>query len=389
MSLTASATPTTSLDRLLLGGLRALDITEEERQLAVRRYEELGAVLDERWASTRGRNRVFAQGSFRLGTVVRNVSREDDVDIDMVAMRDVVRQSISQQQLKDEVGDAVRAYAARPMSGGPRVEESSRCWTLIWPGMHMDVLPAIPDEEGSRGGLFITDRDVYRWLRSDPDGYARWFHRQEELVLVANSDVVESRLEVEQVPMWPRRSVLQRVVQALKRHRDVYFAHRPGEKPASVVITTLAAHAYAGGSELGVALRQVLSDMPRFLQQVDGEWVLPNPAQPEENFVDSWLGRPRCAESFFEWLSVAAGAVVCLESAPSLRATVMGLEEEFGHRFADGASRAFAATLTDARADGALRVAAGGLSQFSPGRPVSAGTRAVKNHRFAGGSTTA
>ena len=97
---------------------------------------------------TRGDNKVFAQGSFRLGTVVRNVHRNDDIDIDVLAMRDIERTSITQEELKAEVGDAVRRYSRRVISGNPTVDESSRCWTLTWPGMHMDI--SLPFRHGWR-----------------------------------------------------------------------------------------------------------------------------------------------------------------------------------------------------------------------------------------------
>jgi len=385
MSLTTTQALNGDLDLLLHGGLSELDITPEEHERVVQRYAGLGAVLDVLWAATLGSNRVFAQGSFMLGTVVRNVSRNDDLDIDLVAVRDIAKPSITQEQLKEEVGEAVNRYARGPKSGFPTVEESSRCWTLTWPDMHMDVLPAIPDDASRVDGLLITDQDVRSWLPSHPEGYARWFRSRMTSQAMASRGIEEKRLDVERVPEWQRRSALQRVVQALKRHRDVYFIDRPNERPSSIVITTLAAHAYTGGRDLQRVLREVVSGMSKYLYFADGEWLLPNPAQRHENFVDSWAAEPWQARRFFEWLDAAESAFLGFETKSGLDQVIPALDAAFGSRFTRGASRGLADYVGNARANGSLRMAGGALSVVgSSAAPLA---RPVRSHGFAGGPT--
>jgi len=48
-----------------------------------------------------------------------------------------------------------------------------RCWTLQYPGFHVDVLGAVLDEQAGGTGISITDTEVRRWLPSDPMGSAR------------------------------------------------------------------------------------------------------------------------------------------------------------------------------------------------------------------------
>ncbi|UPW06903.1 nucleotidyltransferase (plasmid) [Rhodococcus pyridinivorans] len=382
MTLVTTHAMPSDLDQLLVGGLRELDITSVERDAVVQRYEELGVVLDELWASTRGANKVFAQGSFMLGTVVRNVNRNDDIDIDLVAVRDIAKASISQEELKDEVGSAVRLYATRAVSDFPEVEESSRCWTLTWPGMHMDVLPAIPNTEAAGDNLLITDKDVHRWLPSNPLGYAEWFRTQARRRLMASHEMEEKRLEVQQVPEWRQRSVLQRAVQALKRHRDIHFSDRPDQRPSSIVLTTLAAHAYRGGTDLHQVLRQIVASMPEHLHEEAGHWSLPNPAQPNENFTEYWATEPQRAARFFEWLDAAATTFSGLETKSGLDQTIPFLKEAFGSRFATGAVQTLAGDLRNARDDGSLRLHTNSGLRVAPD---SATTRRVRGHSFAGG----
>jgi hypothetical protein len=379
--------PRADLDQMLLGGLRELDITQEEHDRVVRRYQEFGEVLDDLWAPTLGSNRVFAQGSFMLGTVVRNVNRSDDIDIDIVALRDITSSSITQQALKDEVGTAVHAYARRMQSGSPIVEESERCWSLSWQGMHMDILPAIPDAEVGRGNLLITDKDVLRWLPSNPSGYARWFVSRSASQLIASGELEEKRLDIEAVPEWRQRTTLQRVVQALKRHRDVFFADKPGGRPASIVITTLAAHAYSGGTDLHRVLRDVIAEMPDHLRRVDGAWTLPNPAQAEENFVDSWAAKPSRPSNFFEWLTAAESTFNAIETKTGLDQAIPTLEAALGRRFATGASQGLADYLKGARDTGSLRVRSGGALSTASAIPAGVASRPVIGHGFAGGPT--
>ena len=387
MTQTTMPAPVGDLDHLIGEGLAALDITQSEFERAEKRYGDLGAVLDEQWASTYGSNVVFPQGSFRLGTVVRNVSRNDDIDIDVVAVRDVGRSSITQEELKDEVGDAARTYARLPGSDHPKVEESSRCCTLTWPDMHMDILPAIPDPDAGRDNLLITDQDVRRWLMSNPTGYAAWFAAQTSTSLLAGEALLRKQLDIQSVPRWQRRTVLQRVVQALKRHRDVYFAHRLHDRPASIVITTLAAHAYTGDSDLYDALRQVVTEMANHLDCQDGEWLLMNPAQPEENFVDAWADDPTRAEHFFTWLRAAQAEFAQFETKSGLHHVLPLLEASFGGRFAHGANQGLADILGAARKDGTLRMQAGGTLGTTSAVLTAAGSRPVRSHHFAGGSS--
>jgi hypothetical protein len=63
------------------------------------------------------------------------------------------------------------------------------------------------------------------------------------------------RASVEDIPDYKVRTPLQ------QRHRDHTFEHRSDERPISVIITTLAAHAYNGEETIGAALAVILAGM--------------------------------------------------------------------------------------------------------------------------------
>lgn len=367
------------LDRLISDGLQSLDITPAEYERVTARYNELGDELDLHWTNTHGHNVISPQGSFLLGTVVRNIHRNDDIDIDCVALRDIDKTSTTQVDLKADVGAAARKYAAKPQSDYPKVTQCTRCWTLTWAGMHLDILPAIPNLEAGGTNILITDREVRRWLDSNPAGYAAWFRNQMREELIAERAMLSKKLDIEDVPEWRVKTTLQLAVQALKRHRDIYFTDRLEDRPPSIIITTLAALAYRGHGELYDVLREITGTMGDNLARDAGRWVLANPAQPDENFADSWAGDPRRAANFFEWLENAQSTFEDLGRRPGLDRTVPLLAEAFGDRFAKAAAQSLGGSMHQARQDSKLQVVTGGAL-------VAATTgRTVRNHAFGGG----
>lgn len=374
-----------SASGLLRTGLASLDITLTERNLAVGRYLALGEVLDEFWLSTRGENRIFTQGSFRLGTVTRRVNGDVDVDIDCVALRDIERSSITQEELKQEVGRAVREYARRPSSGRPTVTESDRCWTLSWPGMHMDVLPAIPASDHSEG-LLIPDKTVRAWQRSNPDGYAAWFSSRMAVEFRDQEVRLAKELEVEDVPEWQVKTSLQRSIQALKRHRDLYFRERPDHRPSSIVITTLAAMSYAGAGDLLDVLRDITKQMALHISYEDGRWHLPNPIEPDENFTDYWAVDPELPKNFFEWLERAQRDFGGLDNVAGLDVMARQLENAFGPSVSSAAMADVGQTLGSARSRGAVAIVTGsGAVTFGASNTGGGAARAAKPNNFYGG----
>lgn len=366
-----------SLDHLLERGLQSLDITPAEFDLVERRYTALGGHLESHWEESRSSNEVYPQGSFRLGTVTRRFHHDDDIDIDLVAKRGLARSSTTQEELKKDVGRAVSAFAA-DTTPTPNVHEDDRCWTLQFPGMHMDVLPALTDEDADQG-ILITDRAVRVWQTSNPRGYAHWFDQQIADELRLAHEELAKNTDVEEIPEALVRSELQRIVQALKRHRDVYFTGRLDERPSSVIITTLAALAYptAGRGNLYDTLRAVTRNMPEGLRYEGATWVLPNPAQTGENFADYWNTEPDRARNFENWMDAVQQDFDALGQSTGLHNTLPQFGHKFGQRVQDAATAAAGGTMFDARKNGGLQVKT---------NSASTPARTVRDHGFYGSS---
>jgi hypothetical protein len=295
------------VDDLLLKVAEWLDIPDHLAEQAILQYEDVAT-----WLAAPGSPlhpydpEIYAQGSFRLGTVVRPLLSNDEYDIDLVCLLDMEKESTTQEGLKNLVGDRLKARHDIKQ----RLEEHRRCWRLDYPRQfHLDVLPVIPNPERRPTGILLTDTDLVRWQKSNPVAYADWFReRMEPIFEEKRAALAQSlRASIEEVPDWQVRTPLQRVVQLLKRHRDVYFQEDCDDKPVSIIITTLAGHAYEGQADLGDALLGMLGRMRGLIQNRAGKWCVANPVDPDENFADKWNETPARREKFFAWLRQAEG----------------------------------------------------------------------------------
>ena len=374
--------PVQQLDNLLGTSIAEFDMPDAVYARAVSRYEHVAEWLADYWPDSHAGGEVYPQGSIRLGTVTQPITGRDEYDIDLVCRRDLFVTSTTKQELKDDVGLGLRRYVATAPDGTPKCGEGGRCWTLEYPDepFHMDILPAIPDSEAAPNGILLTDRDLHAWQHSNPIDYATWFRgrMETEYLHLREAAAVAKRMDVEDVPNWQVKTTLQRSVQALKRHRDIHFGQHPEDKPASIIITTLAAMAYRGQASLYEVLVDVVGRMPDLIDNRAGVLWVPNPVQPEENFADRWRKHPARAEQFFDWIGRAHSDFAGLGEERGLDRVVTKLAESFGtgpaHRAGDGSG----ITVRKARENGLLGMTAG------TGTLGAARIQSVPRHTFHG-----
>ncbi len=280
---------------------------------------------------------IFPQGSFRLGTAIRPLDAREEYDLDLACKLriGITKELHSQAQLKKLVGDELKAYR-KANNIQDFVEEKKRCWRLNYQGaphFHMDIVPCIPADNNRKNMVMdslkssvfandsretwlnyvsITDntRSDYHvlsddWNSSNPLGYALWFERR---MMVTSKIRTEDKALVVPLPLFAQKTPLQQVIQLLKRHRDVWpNATTQDSKPISIIITTLAAMAYGGESDIGGALVNILNRMESFVNAYTPR--VPNPVNPKEDFADRWdtdKGKAlQLKENFFAWLEQA------------------------------------------------------------------------------------
>lgn len=382
----------TQLDELLRLTVAALDIPADIRAAAVAEYEAVAAWLRDSWPGVAGE--IYSQGSIRLGTIVTPVTEACDYDLDLVC-RLWLTKDVSKRELKRIVGRALRHYIATRTPGSIRLKEGKRCWTLIYPGQrfHMDVLPAIPNDEveDSPDAIWLTDRQLVRWQPSNPIGYANWFagRMTDETRRLLLAEAAVRGIDVEQVPADSVKTALQQTVQALKRHRDLHFEDDPEHAPASIILTTLAAQAYTGGASVFEALVEVTALMPELVERQNGVYVVANPVLPEENFANRWRNVPERAEAFFDWAEVAHADFSGLGNRFGLDHLVEGLGTNLGREPANRAARGYGARMRDRQQAGRLTTSPAGLlttTALTGALGTRASARPNPRHTFHGGA---
>lgn len=370
------------LDDLLGIAIADFDIPDDVYRRAVDRYDDLGAWLSDHWDASPTDGIVYPQGSFRLGTVVQPIKAGDEYDVDLVCRRDIAKTSTTQAGLKIDCGNGIGSYVASKPHGSPTRSEGKRCWTLHYPGepFHMDVLPAIPDGDGRPNAILLTDREMREWQRSNPIHFADWFHGRMRQEFLRLREAVAKHMEVADVPAWRVKTTLQRSVQALKRHRDLHFTESPDDRPASIIITTLAATAYTGGGTMYEVLADVTAKMPGLVEVRNGLYWVANPVQSEENFADRWRSHPARADRFFEWMEQVQKDVTGYGSDLGVDRVLEKIAKSFGERPAQRAGESLGSRISSARDAGLLGMGAG------TGLLGAAARRPVPQHTFHGGA---
>lgn len=311
----------------------SLDITKTQYENLVKSYKAVGEFLQNDPQFEPYKPIVTPQGSLRLGTIIQPINPDDDLDVDLVFRLSEKNPVWTQKHLKERVG--IRLKGSDRYAPMLDKEEGRRCWTLLYRDdsdnpkekYHMDILPSVADSRYSEKikrlfsdsfsdrtvdqiSIRITDNESRNyeistkqeeWLKSNPDGYALWFASRckadESVKLMTESVIPIDKYNKE-------KTVLQRIVQILKRHRDMMFSNDTDDKPISIIITTLAARAYKGENNLIDGLVNVVDNLEKSItKNGKGEDVISNPVNPEENFADKWPTHPKRRENFYKWLA--------------------------------------------------------------------------------------
>jgi len=403
-----------------------LSITRSQHEAAVQSYKAVGKYLSsESSPLSEYEPYIKPQGSFIIGTTIQSIEEDGDIDLDVVCEFKRKKITWTQYHLKNAVGDHLKAYGTYERLLD---EEGRRCWTLNYreegvtnQRYHMDILPAIVangyslllessfknlmDEDYEKLQLSITDKEKSNyymstfpeeWLQSNPYGYAKWFMKRAFLVGNQFNNLYSLNESVKPTPDYQEeRLPLQRVVQLLKRHRDVYFAKEQNDdirkqKPISCIITTLAARAYRGESNLIDAMWGVINRMRdeiefRYIPEygMEIEWIS-NPVNVLENFADRWNDQNSYRrDNFYCWLDQLSIDLNDAENKTGLQNISESLSASFGRKPVQAAFGQIADHMRDLtnsgnnnidRNNGLVGLATAGLTSINP----------IKKHDFYG-----
>lgn len=302
-----------------------LELPKDKHAAVVERYEALGRHVARRMGkgAEPADAHVVVQGSMRTQTTVAGDGREKfDLDIVVKLCGPEFENLRHSEAFFQEFGKALHG-----VPGADDPEPKNRCWRLQYPDepFYFDVTPAIPlSEEITGTHLRVRDPKTI-WSPSNPEEFAEWFctiankrFAFQERTFRSAIVLDEARVTVDPVPQTrvPLDDILRRLAQLMKLHRDGHYKNlskeRRDARPISVILVTLAAHAYDEmvtnersnyASALEVAL-EVIDRMPRFIERFDGNSYVFNPAlrgaKRGENFADRWNAGVRLPQREFD-----------------------------------------------------------------------------------------
>jgi hypothetical protein len=311
---------------------KTLDISETEFDAAITSYTHVAEWLaHEDSPLAEYSPEILPQGSFLLQTMIKPIHEDDELDVDLVCKLEKIKPGLTQYFLKHLVGNRIKDNGK--LKRLLKIPDGRRCWTLQYADsakFHLDILPSVvvsgykailekaflaaDPNDIEKLGVRITDKtspayktstNLLEWMKSNPFGYAIWFQNR------ARTSMQEIRMLSEGIKPLPKlqknKLPLQRVVQILKRHRDIKFSGDE-DKPISIIITTLAAKAYNKETDIITALLNVVQNMGIHIEERWSDehgkvikWIS-NPVNDEENFADKWQEYPQREKNFFRWL---------------------------------------------------------------------------------------
>jgi hypothetical protein len=199
-------------------------------------------------------------------------------------------------------------------------EPKNRCIRIKYADQyHIDITPCVPNAAAEHA-IHVPDRELKCWKPSNPQLYAKLLEEvasaqpefAPQLISLANSMSARNQAAVDPLPPDAgfRKALLKRIIQLLKRHRDIHFENQD-VTVISIIITTLAARAYARMVHSRVYdsildfVMTVVADMPNHIvRNYVGRTIIydvPNPAIVGENFADKWNNNPKLPAAFDSW----------------------------------------------------------------------------------------
>lgn len=320
-----------------------VEITEAQFQTAKGRYEAVGTWLSESNSPHLKKVEIYPQGSIALGTAIKPILA-NEFDVDLVCHLPNIGNTSTAQAVKALIGTRLKEHATYK----GMLEEKQRCWRINYANeFHLDITPSIINPNCRQGGELVPDKTMGQWKPTNPKGYINRFEQyaaispQFQILERKSATVATDSIEPLPEPTGTK-PILKRIVQILKRHRDQRFLGSSHAElaPISVIITTLAARAYAAcakqviyADEFGL-ITAVIKTMPIFIhiEMRSGKpyYTIENETTAGENFADKWNEDPKRATAFNQWHADALSSIEGLLQIEGVDKFADSLSKNFG-----------------------------------------------------------
>ena len=311
-----------------------LDLTKTQRERIETAYNAVGNYLASCDHPLLDAAKIYPQGSMRLRTTIKPLL-QDEFDVDLILFLPHAANST-----RDEIIEVVKQHLLDNDTYKDLVEDLPRGLRINFKGdYHLDITPAKAYELEALPGhpLWVVDKRT-GFKESNPEGMAQGFDKACSMLPVIRRahGILEAlnRKSVTQLPDQSKKKPLNRIVQILKRHRDVWSQLEDNSladfRPISVIITTLASRAYVEIIESGRVydnefdlILDVIELMPHHIENYFHEVLIANPTMRPENYAEKWnrveqQEGKKYRTAFFTWHQAAVDTFECLASENNL-----------------------------------------------------------------------
>jgi Second Messenger Oligonucleotide or Dinucleotide Synthetase domain len=352
-----------TVDVMLADVAIRIQLSPTDYQLAVDHYHAINEWLEREDSLLRGCIRDFyPQGGFAIGATVARHSSDDEFDIDVMA--DVAyRLDVDPEFALAILHDAIRGE--RGSRYYAKTDRKTRCSTVNYDGMHLDVTPTVSIAGTvEKTGLIFHSKPEEPWAKkslfANPHGFAEWFIAQtpadqdfgafferRSLDYDRARALVTKRADAvpvpEQCPAYQKsRAVI--ALQLIKRWRNLAYDKRHASRrlPPSVLL----AYYVATNANRTKTLAEELSFQVETLLAVIGEAhdrghkvFARNPMCQEDVLTDRWPEDLNDQAVFIRELTDFAVKLRRLRSEIALPEMQQILEDLFGEKPARSAVR--------------------------------------------------
>ena len=295
------------LDRLYADIAIRIQLSATAYGKAVQRYEAIVGWLERADSPFKGLIELFyPQGSMAIGAAIASGVTDDDFDLDMVLQ--ALCGSWTPKEVLDLLFQAINGKPGSRYYG--QAKRRTRCVTIIYSDMHIDVTPAerLPGTPERQSNIFHhkAPEEPGQRIIANPYGFAESFKRKvpdsgfaEQYAILARAyeeSLLVEAADAEPVPQ-PEPATLKSLavvaLQLLKRWRNVQYHHRGARKPPSIVMSKLVADAAGQTATLSEEMLHQAVSMLEFFERSHnaGQCVnVVNPACPADVLTDRWPG---------------------------------------------------------------------------------------------------
>jgi hypothetical protein len=281
--------------------------------------------------------RMYAQGSMAIGATISSRLNNDEFDVDAVAELNLPATAPPGIVL-DALFDAINGEKGSIYNG--KVKRRTRCVTLEYDRMHLDVTPAVllPQHAARTSIIFHANEEEgpvhHRHIKANPWGFADWFEQSTPAV----HEIVEAVLRKTAEPVPDQDEVIDKshplvALQLLKRWRNKRYDKREGRSPPSVVLAYYVGSNPTAASDLYGEFRAQAEGIHAIFAAADHQDKLisvVNPACNTDVLSDRWPGDLATQRVFLADLKDLLTKLGRLEADPSIERCAEIMTDLFG-----------------------------------------------------------